>query len=270
MNFITELIKYLGSPTRGKWPILITTIVFGLILLVSYERYTATFRLGRLQKESDLLARLQETQMRSTNVLDPELIRLQAVLLANAAKTIEEKPISLEFVPSKLTFSFDSLWKFVWGGSLWLVFAIIWLPKSKTKEGKEQIKGFFVLAVVSGVIGLFVPPIWWPWFHIFIFPWLLIICFFIAIAPFAIVIANFQKARKTALANTCINNLRRIDAAKNQWKLENRMPADAIPTEENLRIYLKEHALPKCPVGGMYAINPLNHPPTCSVAGHHH
>jgi len=269
MNFITELIKYLGSPTRGKWPILITIIVFGLTLLVGYERYTATFRLGRLQKESDLLARLQEIQMRSTNAMTPELIRIQAVLLTNAARTIGERPISLEFVPTKLTFSFDSLWKCFWGGSLWLAFAILWLPKSKSKEGREQIKGFFVLAVISGIIGLFVPPLWWPWFHIFIFPWLLIICVLIAIAPFAIVIASFQKARTTALKNACINNLRQIDAATNQWVLEKAKSHDAIPTEHDLMPYLAGSIFPKCPLGGTYQLNSVKGVPTCSEAGHH-
>ena len=37
----------------------------------------------------------------------------------------------------------------------------------------------------------------------------------------AIAIPNFVKARATSQANACINNLRQIDAAVNEWALEN-------------------------------------------------
>ena len=36
----------------------------------------------------------------------------------------------------------------------------------------------------------------------------------------AIAIPNFVKARATSQANACINNLRQIDAAVNEWALE--------------------------------------------------
>ena len=36
----------------------------------------------------------------------------------------------------------------------------------------------------------------------------------------AIAIPNFVKARATSQANACINNLRQIDAAAQQWALE--------------------------------------------------
>jgi prepilin-type N-terminal cleavage/methylation domain-containing protein len=37
----------------------------------------------------------------------------------------------------------------------------------------------------------------------------------------AIAIPNFVRARQTAQSNACINNLRQIDNAKQQWALEN-------------------------------------------------
>ena len=38
----------------------------------------------------------------------------------------------------------------------------------------------------------------------------------------AIAIPNFVRARQTAQTNACINNLRQIDGAKEQWALENK------------------------------------------------
>jgi hypothetical protein len=269
MNFITELIKFLGSPTRGKWPVLITLVFLALAILIGYERYTATFRLGRLQKEANLITQLQEIQARGTNMMTPQLNELEATLLTNATLTIQESPISLKYVPSRLTFSFDSLWKFLFGASMWLLFALIYFFKAKTPAEKNTIKGFIVLSILSGFAGLFVPPIWWPWFHIFIFPWLFIIGFLVILLPFAILIGNYQAAKNKALTNTCINNLRQIYAAKMQWALENGKPPNDVPTENDLRRYFARTTFPKCPTGGLYTINEINSAPTCTEKGHH-
>jgi Skp family chaperone for outer membrane proteins len=68
--------------------------------------------------------------------------------------------------------------------------------------------------------------------------------------------------------NTCINNLRQIDAAKQQWALENDKTADAIPPAQDLLPYFRGGIFPVCPSGGTYTINAVSVPPTCSVSGH--
>jgi len=68
--------------------------------------------------------------------------------------------------------------------------------------------------------------------------------------------------------NTCINSLRQIDAAKNQWALEKNKTVDAVPTVKDLLPYLKDGVFPVCPDGGTYSINSVDAVPTCSVAGH--
>ncbi len=49
--------------------------------------------------------------------------------------------------------------------------------------------------------------------------------------------------------NACLNNLRQIDAAKQQWALENRKTAETIPGAQDIAAYLKD-GVPKCPAGG--------------------
>jgi hypothetical protein len=69
-------------------------------------------------------------------------------------------------------------------------------------------------------------------------------------------------------ANTCINNLRWIDAAKNQWASENRKTNGAVVLENDIKPYLKLDSkgnLPKCPSGGTYTIGKVGEPPTCSL-----
>jgi prepilin-type N-terminal cleavage/methylation domain-containing protein len=54
----------------------------------------------------------------------------------------------------------------------------------------------------------------------------------------AIAIPNFIRARQTSQTNACINNLRQIDAAKQQWALENGQLASAVPASAAIGIYV--------------------------------
>ena len=82
----------------------------------------------------------------------------------------------------------------------------------------------------------------------------------------AIAIPNFVKARATAQQNTCINNLRQLDAAKQQWALENGKTTTDTPTKDDLLPYLKQW--PTCPAGGTYTIGSVGENPTCSIPKH--
>ena len=82
----------------------------------------------------------------------------------------------------------------------------------------------------------------------------------------AIAVPNFVKARQTSQRNACINNLRQLDAAKNQWALEKGKSPTDVPTMNDLTPYLR--SVPHCPAGGSYTLNAVNTPPTCSIPGH--
>ena len=69
-------------------------------------------------------------------------------------------------------------------------------------------------------------------------------------------------------ANACINNLRLIDGAKQQWALEKQKPPGALLTAADLAPYLKTSALPTCPAGGVYTLNPVGIAPICNIPGH--
>jgi hypothetical protein len=84
----------------------------------------------------------------------------------------------------------------------------------------------------------------------------------------AIAIPNFVKARATAQKNACLNNLRQIDGAIQQWALENKKTATDTPTREDLKPYLPKKQFPVCPAGGTYTIGHVSDRPECSHAGH--
>ena len=83
----------------------------------------------------------------------------------------------------------------------------------------------------------------------------------------AIAIPNFVKARQTAQANACLNNLRIIDAAKNQLALETGLTTGSTETSAQLQPYLGHGAasvFPTCPIGATaYVINVVGTNPTC-------
>ncbi len=69
-------------------------------------------------------------------------------------------------------------------------------------------------------------------------------------------------------ATLCINNLRMIDAAKQQWALQNGKPRGALLTAADLAPYLRSNTVPTCPSGGVYTLNPVGIAPLCSIPGH--
>jgi type II secretory pathway pseudopilin PulG len=66
----------------------------------------------------------------------------------------------------------------------------------------------------------------------------------------AIAIPNFVRARTTSQQNACINNLRLIDSAKQQWALEQRQTSTSTAAGSDLQPYLGHGSageLPACP-----------------------
>ena len=88
----------------------------------------------------------------------------------------------------------------------------------------------------------------------------------------AIAIPNFVKARAQSQANACINNLRQIDAACNEWALDQHKSTSAsISYPGDLTPYIKLNSagsIPPCPANGTYTLNTLGATPqeVCSLS----
>ena len=86
----------------------------------------------------------------------------------------------------------------------------------------------------------------------------------------AIAIPNFVKARASAQANACINNLRQIDGAAQQWALERGQSTGAtIHYPGDLTPYIKLNSsgsIPPCPAGGSYKDIVVGGNPSCTLS----
>ena len=79
----------------------------------------------------------------------------------------------------------------------------------------------------------------------------------------AIAIPSFVRARQTSQQNSCINNLRQIDGAKDVYALENNNSAPGALTDL-VTTYIKK--TPVCPASGSYTLGGLGANPTCNIA----
>jgi len=95
----------------------------------------------------------------------------------------------------------------------------------------------------------------------------------------AIAIPNFIRARTTSQQNACINNLRQIDGAKQQWALELKCNQTATPASSDIQPFLGRGAngtLPSCPSDSTssfitsYTVGILSSAPTCNINSTNH
>ena len=81
---------------------------------------------------------------------------------------------------------------------------------------------------------------------------------------------NIVRARLQSQTQACINNLRQIDDASQQWGLENNRPATSTVAFTDIRPYLKYSII--CPAAGggatfatSYTLTTISNKPVCQV-----
>lgn len=93
----------------------------------------------------------------------------------------------------------------------------------------------------------------------------------------SLAIPNVLRARSRAQEKTCMDNLRQIDGAKQQWALENHAASTDTPTAAQVQPYLGRAAgvLPTCPTdpsqsfATSYDLNDMSTVPTCKTIATH-
>jgi prepilin-type N-terminal cleavage/methylation domain-containing protein len=86
----------------------------------------------------------------------------------------------------------------------------------------------------------------------------------------SVAIPNYVKARGLSQRNACINNLRQLDGAVQQWVMENKKAATSTVTLDDATPYLKNSII--CQSGGTtitdsYSVQDAQTPPACISAG---
>lgn len=86
----------------------------------------------------------------------------------------------------------------------------------------------------------------------------------------AIAFPSYVRARTQSQANACINNLRQIDDASQEWALESHQAANAAVSFTDIQPYLKNAVI--CPSAGAgatfadsYTLTTVSNKPVCNV-----
>lgn len=83
-----------------------------------------------------------------------------------------------------------------------------------------------------------------------------------------VLIPGLVEARYVGNSNACVNNLRELVAAKNEWALENGKTNGTEVTANDITPYVQldsKGRLPKCPQGGTYIIGRVGEEVQCSL-----
>ena len=81
-----------------------------------------------------------------------------------------------------------------------------------------------------------------------------------------IAVPEFYRARMRAAQQTCMNNLRQIEYAKEMLGGVNGLPLGSpVAITDLWPTYIKTPGEPMCPGGGVYTVNPIGTDPECSL-----
>lgn len=189
-DLFEALLKAFSELTPRRFISLLLVLGLCFLGILAYERFTSSFSLGRIQKSAELLARLNDLQSHNLGQQSKEI---SDKLLAQLQKAVEADPLSLRIVSQPLVVKTEALWKFLFGGGLWFVFALANLRKMarREKDSGNLFLGLVAFGIFCGVVGVFVPTVWWPFFHILVLP-LIVVAFFVT---FGLVMAGKSKTK---------------------------------------------------------------------------
>jgi hypothetical protein len=97
--------------------------------------------------------------------------------------------------------------------------------------------------------------------------WIALFVVVAVVALFAFPDFVVPPGRRRPSKNWCINNLRQIDGAKEQWALENKRSTNDPAIESEIVLYIKG-GLPTCPQGGKYIFGKVGEAPRCTLPQH--
>jgi hypothetical protein len=102
--------------------------------------------------------------------------------------------------------------------------------------------------------------------------WRTIIITTILLGLFVLIVPNFLlcggfASRGAAQRILCVNNLRQIETAKEQWALQTAADPKSPVDVETINALIP-NALRPCRKGGTYTYGNLGQPPTCSIKNH--
>jgi hypothetical protein len=170
--FLVGLFEGMKIPQR--WLIILLVLIIASLGLAGYERLTGAFAFNRLEREVDILLKLQ-TMADAGIINHPELKQVYE-RISNDLSSLESREFGIPSMPvinikNPVTFG-----KAISGAFIWIVVAIFGFV---TEYGKTKRLSAMTFALVSTVlligmlfawIGTIIPTFFNPWINYILFP----------------------------------------------------------------------------------------------------
>ena len=172
MDYASAIVNLSQGLTWKRALVIGLLIVFAVVGLLVFERYTNSFRLNRLQKAADVLAVLNEIE---ADTLDssPAVERLHNEIAAELAEALRTDPPSLALPTISGAAPRHAAWlKLLFGAMPWLLLALVSLPSALrgSEAGLGGVIAFLFVGGFFGVLGLLIPAWFWPWLNLVVYP----------------------------------------------------------------------------------------------------
>jgi hypothetical protein len=96
---------------------------------------------------------------------------------------------------------------------------------------------------------------------------LLKVCLYGTLAVTVVIAAaRWMKSNSTPCLAACVNGLRQIDGAKEQYALEHRLIVGTPISADQIKEYFRGGTIPTCPDDGVIRLGALGELPTCSFS----
>jgi hypothetical protein len=135
-------------------------LVVGTAAFTILDRYSPYFTMGRLERATGLLERLTKLQ---PSPAEQELLNLKEGIVRQLRNQVEPTPLIAMIAEGPTVTVFA--WKFFSGASVWILFALFYLPYVKQDSSNwSGVWGAVFLGIIFGLLGTAViPDDWATW-----------------------------------------------------------------------------------------------------------
>jgi len=168
IDFLTQIIRTLQNASKkqiGELLLILTLIAIGVAL---YERWTASFRLSKLQRAASVV----ESLAKAHNISTDRLNIVSTAIIAQLQEVICPDHIAGKRQAKGL--------RFLVGLTPWIALSLFFLP-GIIRKGDEMhaIWGAWAFGVITSFCTMFFPEVYWPWFHLLVYPFVVLFSAFI-------------------------------------------------------------------------------------------
>jgi hypothetical protein len=185
-QFFSDLLKAFQNATGGHKILLVLLLCAGCAGVVCWERWTAGFRLGKLERSARILEQVSHLDGVDTN---------QVRILSRHITTQLEDILGLQQVTVPVH---SYAVRFGMGFVPWFVLSLMFLP-SVVRKGRSEVSaviGAWAFGAIVAAICAFFPEGQWPWRYVLKYPIAVLVLAFMCGMVAAIGSATRRKIRQ--------------------------------------------------------------------------